>query len=325
MSDRSRIIILALSLFAPASHAHAATYPIHGDLAGEIAHYTVQEGDTLYDIARKFDLGIVDMMTANPGVNTWVPEEGRELVIPALHILPDVPREGIVINLAELRLYYFPDTQAVMTYPLGIGQEGWQTPRGRTFVERKRKAPAWIQPLSIRRENPDLPAYFPPGPNNPLGAYALDLGWPAYRIHGTNHPYGIGWRSSHGCIRLYPEDIEDLFPKVDIGTPVTVIDKRYKLGRKNGRLWLEVTPTQQQVDFIVDHKEPEPEPIPGIYEAIGKAARNDASSVDEDTVRRALARPSAIPVIIAPSKKKPAPVEETTSSETAGTNDQRSD
>lgn len=289
--------LLLLLLFGFLGQAKAATYPVTGSVIGEITHYKVTADDNLYSIARRFDLGIVELMTANPGIDPWLPPDGTELVLPTMHVLPDVPRQGIVINLPELRLYFFPTPHEVMTFPLGIGREGWQTPVGTTKIMRKRKDPVWIPPPSIRKANPDLPAIFPPGPDNPLGEYALDLGWPDYRIHGTNRPYGIGFRSSHGCMRLYPEDIAELFPLVEVGTPVTVIDKTYKLDWQDNRLWLEITPTQQAADQIIEDQKPETFDIPQLYAAVSSEAGKAA--IDWYAVDGALDRPSGIPVVIA--------------------------
>ena len=172
--------------------------------------------DTLPDIARRFNLGYEEIARANPGVDPWVPGEGREIVLPTQFVLPAAPREGLVINLAQLRVFYFPkvkegEPQTVITHPIGIGKVGWQTPEGTTKVTGKRKNPTWFPPASVRKEHKEagdpLPSKVPPGPDNPLGAHMMTLGWPSYLIHGTNKPYGVGLRSSHGCIRFYPEDI----------------------------------------------------------------------------------------------------------------------
>ena len=172
--------------------------------------------DTLPDIARRFNLGYEEIARANPGVDPWVPGEGREIVLPTQFVLPAAPREGLVINLAQLRVFYFPkvkegEPQTVITHPIGIGKVGWQTPEGSTKVTGKRTNPTWFPPASVRKEHKEagdpLPSKVPPGPDNPLGAHMMTLGWPSYLIHGTNKPYGVGLRSSHGCIRFYPEDI----------------------------------------------------------------------------------------------------------------------
>ncbi len=288
------VMVLCLA----ATQARAATYALNGDVVGEPSQYAVQGGETLYDVARKFGLGIAEVLMANPGVDPWLPDEGEVLILPTMHILPATARKGIVINLSELRLYFYPDAHTIMTYPIGIGKEGWETPVGHTTIASKRKYPTWIPPASIRKENPDLPALVPAGPHNPLGDYALYLGWPAYLIHGTNRPYGIGWRTSHGCIRMYPEHIEELFPLVPIGTRVNVIDTNYKIGWKDNQLWIEVFPTQQQVDDITAYKSPQAMDIPELHALIESLA-GEASKVNWYAVDNALASPSGLPVMIA--------------------------
>lgn len=270
-------------------------HQINSDIVGVALHYTVQKEDNLYEIARRFDVGIVELLAANPGVDAWTPEEGTELKIPTVHILPTV-REGIVLNLSELRLYYFLDAKTVMTFPIGIGRDGWLTPLGSTVIKRKHKNPTWTPPPSIRAEEPDLPKIVPAGPNNPMGAYALYLGWPGYAIHGTNRPYGIGRRSSHGCVRLYPEDIEVLFSKVDVGTPVTVIDTAYKLGWQGNILFLQVTPTQSQGDIIAQYQSPRPADATAIYDAIHKTAYN--AKIDWHEVDKVVHEHNGIPTAI---------------------------
>lgn len=234
----------------------AATVTDRDDLVGRIGIHTVQPGETLVDIAVVHRAGYVELVAANPDVDPWLPGAGTELVIPDLHILPDAPRRGIVINLAELRLYHFGPDGGIATMPIGIGSDGAETPVGETVITRKRKKPTWWPPESIRAEQPDLPAVVPPGPDNPLGAYALDLGWPLYLIHGTNKPYGVGRRVSHGCIRMYPEDIDALFAQVRVGTPVRVVDQPIKIGWSRSELYLEVHPSQQQADDIEAGRHP---------------------------------------------------------------------
>lgn len=223
------------------------------DLIGEHHHYTVVGEDTLFLIARRFDIGITELLAANPDTDIWLPQPGKSLVIPTQHVLPQAPRQGIVINLAEMRLFYFAVNGAVQSFPIGIGREGWPTPTGATRVVKKRQNPTWIPTESIRQHNPNLPPLIPPGPDNPLGSHALTLDWPNYLIHGTNQPYGVGRRSSHGCIRLYPEDIVQLFEQVTVGTSVTVVDQPYKLGWRGDDLFLEAAPTRQQTDELLRH------------------------------------------------------------------------
>ena len=275
---------------------YAATHSIDGDIIGSLQQYKVKEVDNLYAIARHFDIGIVELLAANPGVDVWEPKADTNLTITTSHVLPSVPHEGIVLNLSELRLFYFVDKQTVLTFPIGIGREGWQTPRGITKILRKRIHPIWTPPVSIRAVEPNLPESIPPGPDNPLGNYALDTGWRGVLIHGTNRPYGVGKRSSHGCIRLYPEDIEALFTVVKVGTSVTVIDMPYKLGWQGDTLFLEVTPTQNQADAIAEYRRPHPIDRPETYDAI-RAAAGDAT-IDWYNVDRTITEHSGIPVAI---------------------------
>jgi L,D-transpeptidase ErfK/SrfK len=203
-------------------------------VVGELQITRARHEDTLSDIARRFSLGYEDVVRANPGVDPWLPGEGTRIVLPTQFVLPDAAPEGIVVNLAALRLFYFPKpgkdgVREVLTYPIGIGKVGWATPEGRTTVVSKRRNPWWTPPASVRREHAaegdPLPARVPPGPDNPLGAHAMNLGWPSYLIHGTNKPAGVGLRASHGCIRMYPEDIAAVFDRIPVGTKVTVVNQ----------------------------------------------------------------------------------------------------
>jgi len=216
------------------------------NVVGGLYTLRLREGDTLPDAAREYGLGYNDIVLANPGVDPWVPPAGSRILLPLAHILPDVKREGIVLNLANMRLFYFPPQEAgsrVYTYPVGIGLEGWETPTGFARITNKKVNPSWFPPASIRKEqaregNP-LPRVVPPGPDNPLGDYAMRLSIPGYLIHGTNKPYGVGMRVSHGCVRLYPEDIESLFGQISIGNSVRIVDQPYLSGWLSGELYLE--------------------------------------------------------------------------------------
>lgn len=285
------------AFFLMAGVAQATNYETEGDLIGAIRHYTVKKDDNLYDITRKYDIGIVELLAANPGVDVWEPPVGQELILPTQHVLPAQPRKGIVINLAEMRMFFYPDETHVMSFPIGIGRDGWETPLGPTSVALKRENPTWTPPLSIREENPDLPEIVPAGPDNPLGKYALSLGKAGYAIHGTNRPYGVGKRSSHGCIRLYPEDIAVLFQHVKVGTPVVILDMPYKLGWQDGTLYLEMTTTQQQADDIADYEMPGPDLSPSIYQAI-RAMTEDGRAIDWYAVDEAINIRNGIPVAI---------------------------
>jgi len=204
--------------------------------------------DTLPDLARRYDLGYQEMVVANPGMDPWLPGEGARVVLPTQFVLPDAPREGLVLNLASMRLFYYPRPGAgepamVITHPIGIGREGWQTPQGTSRITEKTVKPAWTVPASVRKEHAEmgdpLPPVVPPGPDNPLGEFAMRLSLQSYLIHGTNQPYGVGLRVSHGCVRLYPEDIARLFPEVPVGTRVTIVNQPYVAGWQDGQLYLE--------------------------------------------------------------------------------------
>ncbi len=282
---------------APATR-DATSYP---GIIGDFRTYTAKHEDTFADLARRFRLGFTELVAANPGIEPWIPGEGTEVVLPNWHIVPDAPREGILINLADQRLYFFRDRGLVETAPLGIGDDGWHTPTGTTRVVRKKANPAWYVPKSIRAENPDLPSVVPAGPNNPLGAHALYLGWPAYLLHGTNKPDGVGRRVSHGCIRMYPEDIAHFFRNVPIGTPVRVIDETVKLARFAGRLWLEVVPNQDQADELEITGKLTPAVPPAFERKVILAAGDLDANIDWDTAYRVAAERRGYPVAITPA------------------------
>jgi L,D-transpeptidase ErfK/SrfK len=251
---RVHLALLVLGCLAAVSLCDAATYPLPPDdrcLVGEVHEARIEAGETLLDLARRYGVALNALQDANPGVDPWLPAVGRRVVIPSEYLLPGGPREGIVVNLAEQRLYYFPPAtgqvrRVVMTYPVGIGAEGSPLPVVNTRIIEKKADPAWVVPDSILAEHEaagdPLPKVVPPGPDNPLGKFALRLGLPTYLIHGTNQPYGVGMRVSHGCLRLYPEDIEELFDRVAVGTPVRIVDQPYKAGWEEGVLYLEAHP-----------------------------------------------------------------------------------
>lgn len=219
------------------------------DVVGEVQITPASKEDTLPDIARRFDIGYEEIVRANPGVDPWIPGADRDIVVPTRFVLPNAPREGIVINVAAMRLFYFPprkkgEPQEVYTHPIGIGKVGWSTPEGVTQVVAHVKDPVWHPSQALRADHKndngeDLPPVVPAGPDNPLGKYEFRLGWPSYLIHGTNKPYGVGLRSSHGCVRLYPEDIEKIFAMVPNGTPVRVVNQPYLFGWHDGQLYLQ--------------------------------------------------------------------------------------
>ena len=250
----SRGPIAGMLLLTCMSAAHAATYelPADGiDVVGEITTVVASYEDTLVDLARTHGIGYQDIVRANPDVDVWIPGEGTEVVLPTRYILPPGPREGIVLNLAEYRLYYYPEPRAgeapvVMTYPISIGRQDWETPLGQTRVTAKAVNPTWYPPQSVRDEHAaegrPLARVVPPGPENPLGSRAMRLSLPGYLIHGTNRPAGVGMRVTHGCVRMFPEDIEFLFELVAVDTKVRIINEPVKIGWQGDELLIEVHP-----------------------------------------------------------------------------------
>lgn len=254
------IIFLFFNLQAVTALAFTYKLPRSGnDVVGRIRYAFSQPGETLADVGRRFDIGYFEMIEANPHISpkrrlaSW-----SKVMIPSRFVLPPSPHEGIVINLAELRLYYFPKSKKiVITEPVGIGKVGWMTPLGATKIIEKLKDPVWRPPVSVReeaaRQGYIIPKVWPPGPDNPLGKFAMRLGWPMYLIHGTNHPEGVGKRSSAGCIRMYPEDIARLFPKVPVGTIVRVINKPIKVGWDKNELLIEShKPLKEKGKYVTD-------------------------------------------------------------------------
>lgn len=273
----------------------------NGTHVGGMQTYVAKYEDTLIDIARKHDVGFVELRAANPDVDPWIPGANKKLTIPAMHILPEGPRQGIVINLPEMRIYaYIKPGQPPMSAPLGIGREGLATPLGTTSVVNKREKPQWRPTARMRKEDPTLPAVVPAGPDNPLGEHILYLGWPEYGIHGTNKPYGVGRRASSGCIRMYPEDIAQLWPQIPVGTPVTVVDQPVKVAWIDDRLYVEAHSSLAQASKIeneggVPHYEMTDEDM----SAIVRAAGDYAHLVDWGTVRRLIRERPGYPVAVA--------------------------
>jgi L,D-transpeptidase ErfK/SrfK len=213
--------------------------PARSRLLGALQFYQISAGTSLIEVARKFDIGFNAIVAANPGVDPWVPAAGSRIVIPTFWILPETTSSRVVINIPELRLYYLSPKGSVRTFPLGIGEQGRETPVGKYKIVGKMVRPRWQVPDSIRRENPKLPRMVPPGPENPLGSHALRLSGQGLLIHGTNRPWGIGRRSSHGCLRLYPEDIVKLYSLVKPGTAVDIVNQPVKACRIGNRIFLE--------------------------------------------------------------------------------------
>ena len=246
------MLLATAGLFMSSARAEIYELPPPGhDVVGAVSTVIARHEDTLVDIARRHGLGYQDIVRANPKVNVWVPGEGTEIVLPTRYVLPPGLRQGVVLNLAEYRLYYFPEVEAgetayVLTYPISIGRMDWETPLGLTKVISKVRDPSWYVPKSVLEEHAaegrPLPKIVPPGPDNPLGKYAMRLGLPGYLIHGTNRPAGVGMRVTHGCVRMFPEDIEYLFAQIDLNTRVRIINAPVKMGWDGDQLVMEVHP-----------------------------------------------------------------------------------
>ncbi|MCS6878919.1 MAG: L,D-transpeptidase family protein [Geminicoccaceae bacterium] len=308
---RALLVGLAGSALAYASAARDGSGPT-GDLLGSLRWHLTEETDTLLDIAVANDVGILAISAANPGVDPWVPGADRLILLPTAHILPEGPREGILINKAELGLYWFPKGRPVRRHAIGVGRDGYDTPVGETRVVRKQKDPTWYPTPRTRAERPELPAVVPPGPDNPLGRHALYLGWPTYLIHGTNKPYGVGRRVSRGCIRMYPYAIERLYDEVAIGTRVTVVDQQVKAGWHEGELYLEAHPDLGQLEELEENYSFTPRPGE-VDEASLALVRRKAGAalarVDWDRVEAELVARRGIPVRIT-RPEAPAPPED---------------
>jgi L,D-transpeptidase ErfK/SrfK len=293
----SRFLALGAVLAAafPATRASA----LSPAMIGEVAIHRTTADDSLLDLARQYDVGYVAMIAANPVLDPWVPGAGKDIQLPTAHLLPDAPHEGIVINIAEMRLYYYPVKDGVPeTYPIGLGEEGSETPSGSTRIMRKMANPTWYRTKNEIAAKPWAPKIVPPGPENPLGAYALYLGWPSYLIHGTDDWRGVGRRDSRGCIRMYPEDIQKLFGEVKIGTKVTVVNQPVKLAWSGDRLYLEVHPTPAQADQLeIDNLSDFEDPV-GVTKTIMAAAKDAASRLDWAAIRQAAKDRNGIPVAI---------------------------
>ena len=262
MKNLAILIVLNLALM-PSGHAERYRLPSEAEpIVGQLAIISTQYEDTFLKLARKFDIGFQELVIANPAVDPWLPGEGTQVVLPTQYILPGGKREGLVLNLAEMRLYYYPENpegtpEYVHTYPISIGRQGWNTPRARTRIVRKKKDPTWYPPESIRNEyeqkGGSLAESVPPGSDNPLGRFALYMALPGYVIHGTNEPRGIGMKVTHGCIRLHPDDIEDLFNRVPVNTPVTIVNQPYKLAWYQDKLYVEMHPDMEGASKISPH------------------------------------------------------------------------
>jgi L,D-transpeptidase ErfK/SrfK len=251
-----RCWLLMLALLAPAAHGQTFSLPPQDvDLVGQVRIIPAVHEDTLLDIARRYQLGHDEIILANPDVDRWLPGEGTPVTLPTRYILPAAERVGLVLNVPEMRLYYYPPVKAgeprvVRTYPVSVGRMDWETPLGSWRIISKQKDPVWRPPASIRAEAAErgetLPEVVPAGPDNPLGRHALRLSIPSYLIHGTDKPWGVGMRVTHGCLRMYPEDIAALYDEIPVDTPVRIVKQPVKIGWLLDTLYIEVHPPLEE-------------------------------------------------------------------------------
>ena len=286
-------------------------FELSGDdtVLGAVQLTTIGKEDTLPDVARRFNVGYEEIVRANPGVDPWIPGVGRQVVVPTQFILPNAPHEGVVINLAAMRIYYYPkhkrdEPQVVYTYPIGVGKAGWRTPEGVTKIIAREENPTWRPGAGVRKEHADnddpLPAVVPPGPDNPLGKYKFMLGWPEYLIHGTNKPYGVGLRSSHGCIRLYPEDIEMMYNAVPMGTTVRVVNQPFLMGWHDGQLYLQAY-TVFEDDTRNSSKAQKSTLMKMMTPRLQKLLKESGTEIDWDAVTQVVKTPRGLAVPVSAS------------------------
>jgi L,D-transpeptidase ErfK/SrfK len=299
-------ITASVLYLASISGASSAVYelPANGSaVVGADILISIGQEDKLFDVARRYGIGYPEIVRANPGTDIWVAGEGREILLPGRRILPPTPHEGIVINLPEHRLYYHPKPssrrqQVVITYPVSIGRMDWHSPLGETRIIAKERHPNWYPPESVRKEHAargdPLPKVVPPGPKNPLGEYKMRLavGDGTYEIHGTNNPVAVGLAVTHGCIRMYPDDVAALFASVPIGTKVWLINEPVKIAYVDGKLLLEVHPP-------VDGKGQTAEvDVDLMSQKLRGALGPDTAAIHWDFTRKALEAATGVPTVV---------------------------
>jgi len=297
-------LIWSLSVFLGtlfvAFSVNAKTFPLptQGDIVGEVRTVEAHAGERLGDVGMRTGMGYYEMQAANPDVDPYDTLGGKDIVIPSEYILPPGPRQGIVINLPEFRLYYYPEgTGTVMTFPIGIGREGvWGTPIGVTKIIKKKADPSWYPTQHVRdyaaSQGTPIPGFFPPGPDNPLGQYAMYLGWPTILIHGTNVPNFIGTRISGGCIRMMPNAIQALFQSVPIGTTVRVINQPFKAGWSNQHLYLEAHLPLDEEQGVYNAT------LSSLVDVVTQNTQSRATVIDWSQVQDVAAQTTGIPTIV---------------------------
>lgn len=296
-----KVLITLCALWSPWLISPAAADVYDKPYVGDTAIYKARYEDTMVQLARDNNLGFNELRAANPDVDPWMPGAGTEILLPSRHLLPDAPHEGIVINLPEQRFYYYYKAgEPPITHPIGVGREGLSTPMGATSIVRKKIGPTWRPTPRMRSEDPTLPEAIGPGPDNPLGTHAMYLGWPEYAMHGTNKPYGIGRRSSSGCIRLYPEDIATMFEITPEGTRVTVVDQPVKAAWIGDDLYLEAHPSLDQAEAVEqDGRVRTYEFTRNDMQRIMTVAGEQAAEINWPLVRETVRQRHGVPVVIA--------------------------
>jgi L,D-transpeptidase ErfK/SrfK len=283
----------------PVSANHYELESPEQSVVGKPQVVLAREEDTFSDLARAYGLGYDELVAANPDVDPWLPGAQTPVLLPTQFVLPLDIREGVVLNIASMRLFYFPkmpegQPQVVKTYPIGIGRVGWETPLGSTTVVAKAVNPVWYVPQSVRKEHAEMgdpiPSVIPAGPENPLGTRVLKLNIPGYLIHGTNQPYGVGMRVSHGCVRLYPENIEYLYELVSIGEPVQIINEPYLLGEVDGELMFEAHAPLEDDTIGPDDR------LNDLFVSFGESSTNELSTEIERDIRTIAGLSNGIPI-----------------------------
>ncbi len=281
---------------------------------GKNKKHIIGEEDTLIDVSRHFKLGYIELISANPNVDPWIPTPGQEITIPEFKILPRARQKGIVVNLAQMRLYYFKSKNEIITYPIGIGRDGLNTPQGKTYLSAKKANPIWIPTKRMREEKKWLPKAISAGNHNPLGKHALYLGWPTFLIHGSNKPWAIGRRVSSGCMRMYPENVKELFDMVPLNIPITIVSQPILLAEIDGELYLEANPSKKQghdIELTGTHEEIDLSDE--LKKVITDAAGDKVDTIDWERVNQVIRTRQSYPISISKNatdeiveeKKKP--------------------
>ena len=314
MKLKNIVRMIGVLLLSGPALSVANTFPLPSagnSLVGEVEYTTAKQEEDLLDIARAFGIGQREIVIVNPEVDRWLPGGGTRVLLPKHYILPAAPKRGIVVNVAEMRMYYYPaGGTTVLTHPISIGRMDWNTPLGGTSIIEKKVNPTWTPPESIKREHAaegdPLPNVVAAGPNNPLGLFAMRLGIPGYLIHGTNKPYGVGMRVTHGCMRMYPEDIERLFPQVSVGTKVRIVNQPIKVGWDQNKLFIQIQPP-----FEEDAKW---DPQAARKKSMALIQKSESADwiidIDQDALKKALNEHNGMPIEIATRRSAPIEIPE---------------